>query len=88
MLVLAFVIVAGKNIDQQQQQVINDEYLWRLFMIVFRFDLQQQQGRKCKIPPSAPIKIQKVINQCQDEIKLAIISGKWRDSIVVWITNV
>ncbi|CAH1104841.1 unnamed protein product [Psylliodes chrysocephalus] len=29
---------------------------------------------KCEIPPSAPKKVEEVINQCQDEIKLAILS--------------
>ncbi|KAJ8918413.1 hypothetical protein NQ315_008110 [Exocentrus adspersus] len=29
---------------------------------------------KCDIPPSAPKRIEEVINQCQDEIKLAILS--------------
>nr|USE58851.1 odorant-binding protein [Lasioderma serricorne] len=33
-----------------------------------------EEAKKCKIPPTAPAKIQHVINECQDEIKLAIIS--------------
>ncbi|KAJ3654832.1 hypothetical protein Zmor_013990 [Zophobas morio] len=32
------------------------------------------QKHKCDIPPTAPKKIEDVINQCQDEIKLAILS--------------
>ncbi|KAI7815694.1 odorant binding protein [Rhyzopertha dominica] len=38
---------------------------------VFSKDAEE---KKCKIPPTAPLKIQNVINECQDEIKLAIIS--------------
>nr|AUF72969.1 odorant-binding protein [Anoplophora chinensis] len=29
---------------------------------------------RCDIPPSAPKKVEEIINQCQDEIKLAILS--------------
>ncbi|XP_022914382.1 general odorant-binding protein 70 [Onthophagus taurus] len=32
------------------------------------------QIQKCKVPPSAPKNIEKVINKCQDEIRLAILS--------------
>ncbi|XP_068904969.1 general odorant-binding protein 70 isoform X1 [Tenebrio molitor] len=34
----------------------------------------QAGNNKCDIPPTAPKKIEDVINQCQDEIKLAILS--------------
>jgi hypothetical protein len=36
----------------------------------------QAGNNKCDIPPTAPKKIEDVINQCQDEIKLAILSGE------------
>lgn len=37
---------------------------------------QKNVTAKCDIPPSAPKKIEEVINHCQDEIKIAILSGK------------
>ncbi|KRT86237.1 hypothetical protein AMK59_760 [Oryctes borbonicus] len=39
----------------------------RLFPISF-------QTQKCKVPPSAPKNIEKVINKCQDEIRVAILT--------------
>ncbi|GJQ83835.1 hypothetical protein Trydic_g5693 [Trypoxylus dichotomus] len=32
------------------------------------------QTEKCKVPPSAPKNIEKVINKCQDEIRTAILT--------------
>ena len=34
------------------------------------------QSQRCKTPPTAPQKIEKVISTCQEEIKLAILQGK------------
>lgn len=34
------------------------------------------QVQKCRVPPSAPKNMEKVINKCQDEIRMAILSGK------------
>ncbi|KAL3280579.1 hypothetical protein HHI36_003812 [Cryptolaemus montrouzieri] len=33
-----------------------------------------EKNYRCNIPPSAPKRIEKVINQCQDEIKVAILA--------------
>ncbi|KAG5873739.1 hypothetical protein JTB14_021701 [Gonioctena quinquepunctata] len=37
-------------------------------------NFQTYQTNKCDIPPTAPKRIENVINQCQDEIKIAILS--------------
>lgn len=38
---------------------------------------QRNVTSKCDIPPTAPKKIEEVINQCQDEIKIAILAGEY-----------
>ncbi|KAG5897507.1 hypothetical protein JTB14_030005 [Gonioctena quinquepunctata] len=43
------------------------------FLIV-RVGAETYQTNKCDIPPTAPKRIENVINQCQDEIKIAILS--------------
>lgn len=40
------------------------------------FYFQRNVTGKCDIPPTAPKKIEEVINECQDEIKIAILAGK------------
>ncbi|KAJ8976893.1 hypothetical protein NQ317_016492 [Molorchus minor] len=47
-----------------------------VFCITFCVTVQAKVNdtNKCDIPPSAPKKIEEVINQCQDEIKLAILT--------------
>ncbi|KAK9887405.1 hypothetical protein WA026_022341 [Henosepilachna vigintioctopunctata] len=36
--------------------------------------LAKEKHHRCNIPPSAPKRIETVINQCQDEIKVAILA--------------
>ncbi|KAK9728278.1 PBP/GOBP family [Popillia japonica] len=43
-------------------------------LFVFGVFGETQQTQKCKVPPSAPKNIEKVINICQDEIRTAILS--------------
>nr|UYW66746.1 odorant binding protein [Hippodamia variegata] len=47
-----------------------------LFVIAFcaAVVLGEAKNKKCNIPPTAPKRIEKVINQCQDEIKVAILA--------------
>lgn len=51
-----------------------------LFSSLAKFEkficFQKNVTSKCDIPPTAPKKIEEVINQCQDEIKIAILAGK------------
>ncbi|CAG9859638.1 unnamed protein product [Phyllotreta striolata] len=43
-------------------------------VLVATAEIPKNSTRKCEIPASAPKKVEEVINQCQDEIKLAILS--------------
>nr|AIX97019.1 odorant-binding protein 25 [Monochamus alternatus] len=45
-------------------------------LLVFLIVVQAKDAPsgRCDIPPSAPKKVEDIINQCQDEIKLAILS--------------
>lgn len=40
------------------------------------YDFALSFSQKCKVPETAPERIEKVINQCQEEIKIAILTGK------------
>ncbi|EFA04515.2 general odorant-binding protein 70 isoform X2 [Tribolium castaneum] len=42
--------------------------------IIVIVQAEDAKEKKCDIPPTAPKKIEDVINQCQDEIKLAILT--------------
>lgn len=46
-----------------------------MYTVKFLF-FQKNVTGKCDIPPTAPKRIEEVINQCQDEIKIAILAGK------------
>nr|UTN00834.1 odorant binding protein [Semanotus bifasciatus] len=37
-------------------------------------EIKENDTNRCDIPPAAPKRVEEVINQCQDEIKLAILS--------------
>ncbi|CAH1117924.1 unnamed protein product [Phaedon cochleariae] len=49
-------------------------YLVFLSLGIETAEVYKNLTNKCDIPPSAPKKIEEVINRCQDEIKLAILS--------------
>ncbi|XP_045471029.1 general odorant-binding protein 70 [Harmonia axyridis] len=44
---------------------------------------EANKTRKCNIPPTAPKRIEKVINQCQDEIKVAILAEALQAASVI-----
>ncbi|CAH1133249.1 unnamed protein product [Ceutorhynchus assimilis] len=54
--------------------------VWKIAIFVFvlcGFEAQaevKKLNNKCQIPPTAPKRIEEVINSCQDEIKIAILS--------------
>nr|XP_023018006.1 general odorant-binding protein 70 isoform X1 [Leptinotarsa decemlineata] len=52
----------------------NSIYLYGVFFIFVTINAKHTEVNRCDIPPTAPKRIEEIINKCQDEIKLTILS--------------